>query len=146
MTPQASGDLVVHRLREAITRHDLDALVACFDDDYESEQPAHPARQFRGREQVRRNWGVFFREVPDMLAELVAATRDGDTEWAEFSWTGAHRNGDRFVMRGVTLFEVREGRIVRGRLYMEPVEEGGDDINRAMTRLSEGQQEPRAGQ
>jgi hypothetical protein len=32
-------------------------------------------------------------------------------------------------MRGVTPFEVRNGRIVSGRLYMEEVEEAGEDID-----------------
>jgi hypothetical protein len=31
---------------------DIDAFVDCFDEDYESEQPAHPDRAFRGRELV----------------------------------------------------------------------------------------------
>ena len=50
---------------------DLDAFLACFQDDYESEQPAHPDRAFRGREQVRRNWSAVFDGVPDFRAELL---------------------------------------------------------------------------
>ena len=41
-------------------------------------------------------------------------------------------------MRGVTLFEIKNGRIVTGRLYMEEVEEGGADIDKTVRRLAEG--------
>jgi ketosteroid isomerase-like protein len=44
----------IERLVLATNRHDLDALAACFAADYENETPAHPARSFRGRDQVRR--------------------------------------------------------------------------------------------
>jgi hypothetical protein len=40
-------------------------------------------------------------------------------------------------MAGVTLFGVRDGRIVWGRLYMEPVEEDGEDIDEAVQSITE---------
>jgi hypothetical protein len=41
-------------------------------------------------------------------------------------------------MAGVTLFGVREGRIVWGRLYMETVEEDGEDIDEAVRSMTGG--------
>jgi len=41
-------------------------------------------------------------------------------------------------MRGVTVFEISNGRIVAGRLYMEEVEEAGADIDETVSRLAEG--------
>jgi hypothetical protein len=38
----------------------------------------------------------------------------------------------------VTLFEIQNGRIVSGRLYMEEVEEAGGDIDETVRRLAEG--------
>lgn len=58
--PQA----MVERLVHATNDHDIDALVACFAEDYENETPVHPARSFRGRDQVRRNWEQIFAFVP----------------------------------------------------------------------------------
>jgi hypothetical protein len=55
-TEQDHGGSVSERLRQAMNAHDLEAHVACFREDYRSEQPAHPARTFTGREQVRENW------------------------------------------------------------------------------------------
>jgi hypothetical protein len=53
---QERGKAVSERLLEAINAHDLEGQLACFNEDYRSEQPAHPARAFSGREQVRKNW------------------------------------------------------------------------------------------
>jgi hypothetical protein len=39
----------------AMSADNLDAMVACFAEDYVNEWPAHPQRGFRGSEQVRRN-------------------------------------------------------------------------------------------
>ena len=38
----------------------------------------------------------------------------------------------------MTLFEIKNGRIVSGRLYMEEVEEAGADIDETVRRLAEG--------
>ena len=48
------------------------------DDDYDSQQPLHPARQFQGREQVRKNWSAMFREIPDFRADVLAVAVAGD--------------------------------------------------------------------
>jgi hypothetical protein len=65
------GAEVVERLNAAMNAHDLDSFVACFDDDYESEQPVHPDRTFRGAGQVRSNWSEIFEGVSDFRSELV---------------------------------------------------------------------------
>ncbi|MDQ1450096.1 MAG: hypothetical protein QOC79_3067, partial [Actinomycetota bacterium] len=74
---------LVDRLVRATNEHDLDAVVACFADDYENETPAHPARGFRGRDQVRRNWEQIFAFVPDVHAAVLGRAIDGDTAWTE---------------------------------------------------------------
>src|SRR6478609_1436712 len=65
------GEQLVGRLHAAMNAHDIEAFVACFAADYDSVQPAHPDRAFRGREQVRANWSAVFTGVPDFRAELV---------------------------------------------------------------------------
>jgi hypothetical protein len=40
-------------------------------------------------------------------------------------------------MRGATIITVRDGLIAAGRLYMEPTEFGGSDIDSAMHELTE---------
>ena len=63
---------VLAQLNAAMNRRDLAAFVGCFDPDYESEQPAHPDRCFRGRAQVQRNWAAMFARLPDFRAVLGA--------------------------------------------------------------------------
>ena len=120
---------VVERLVEAINAHDLEAMVACFADDYRNEWPAHPQRGFRGNDQVRRNWSQIFAGVPDLQARLPRMTVDGDTVWAEWDMAGTRRDGAPHLMRGVSIFGVRQGRLAWVRFYLEPVEETSGDVN-----------------
>ena len=136
---QAASPEAVERLYKAMNQHDLAAFLACFDREYRSEQPAHPSRGFGGREQVEKNWSALFEGIPDFHAELLATATEGDTVWSEWRWTGTRRaDGTPLKMRGVTLFEIKNGRIVSGRLYMEDVEEAGADIDETVRRLAEG--------
>jgi ketosteroid isomerase-like protein len=114
---------VIERLVLATNEHDLDALVGCFSDDYENETPAHPARGFRGRAQVRRNWEQIFALVPDIRAEVVRSASAADTIWTEWEMRGTRRDGKPHWMRGVIVFGVGEDAIRWARFYLEPVDE-----------------------
>jgi ketosteroid isomerase-like protein len=113
---------VLERLLTAMNDHDLDEMIALFHPDYRSRQPAHSAEAFVGRSQVRANWQAMFAGVPDFRAELVRSADDGDTTWCEWRWSGTRTDGRPFDVRGVTLFEVRDGAIAAGTLYMEETE------------------------
>jgi ketosteroid isomerase-like protein len=119
---------VTERLRVAMNNHDVEAFAACFADTYRSEQPAHPARAFVGRDQVRRNWTAVFAGVPDLTAEVLVAAAVGDVEMSEWAWSGRHTDGSRFEMRGAMVLGISDRLISWGRLYMEPVESDGADI------------------
>jgi hypothetical protein len=133
-----SPQVVIERLHKAQNQHDLDAFVACFAQDYQSEQPLHPDRAFRGREQVRRNWSSIFSEIPDFQSELLRSAVDDETVWAEWHWYGTRATGGRFDWRGVTLFGVRDDCIAWGRLYMEPLQQTGSGINSAVKSMTHG--------
>jgi ketosteroid isomerase-like protein len=113
---------VVDRLAAALNAHDVDAAAALMDENYRSEQPAHPGESFVGRAQMHANWQAMLAGIPDFHAELVRSVDDGDTTWCEWSWSGTRTDGQDFQVRGVTLFEINDGRITAGRLYMEDVE------------------------
>jgi ketosteroid isomerase-like protein len=130
--------LTLERLLRAMNEHDLEGVLANVDADYRSEQPAHPERAFGGREQVRENWGAIFRDVPDFRARLIGSAADGETAWGEWGWRGSRSDGCSLEMRGVTIFGVRGERMTWGRLSMEPVEMGGDDIRGAVKRMTAG--------
>src|SRR3989454_4241074 len=113
---------IVERVRRALNAHDIEGLLALVDPEYESEQPAHPDRTFSGREQVRKNWSTIFNRVPNLRADIIMTAVEGDTAWTEWWWHGVRGDGTKFDYKGVTLFRIWNGRVVSGRLYMEPVQ------------------------
>jgi len=124
---------MLERLHTAMNQHDLEAMLECFDPDYRSEQPLHPNRGFSGKEQVRKNWSRMLDSFPDFEAQLLGHVSSEGTVWSEWRWSATGLN-----MTGVTLLGVDEDRIVWGRLFMEPVEEGGEDIDESVHSITEG--------
>src|SRR3954454_24640918 len=121
----------------AFNSHDAQQMAALFAEDYRSSQPAHPGREFVGRAQVLENWTAVFDGVPDFSARLVADTRDGDTVWSEWDWSGTYTDGTPFAMRGVVILELRGDQIAEGRLYMEAVDQQQSSIDEAVKELYE---------
>lgn len=126
------ADAFVDRLLQATNAHDLPALVACFADDYVNETPVHPARGFRGPDQVRRNWEQIFANVPDVHAEVLRRATNGETVWTEWEMTGTRADGTPHRMGGVILFGVRDGRAAWARFYLEPVDPGAGTVDDAV--------------
>lgn len=133
-TPGTEPRAVLERLVAAVNAHDLDALVACFADDYVNETPAHPERGFRGRDQIRANWTEIFAGVADVRARVPRSAVDDDTLWTEWELSGTRVDGAPFRMCGVVVFGLRGAQIASARFYLEPVEEASGDVN-AHTRL-----------
>jgi ketosteroid isomerase-like protein len=127
---------LLDRLVRAVNDHDLEALVACFDEDYVNVNPAHPQRGFRGNEQVRRNWTQFFAEVPDIHARVLRSAVDGNSLWTEWEMSGTRSDGAAHEMRGVFIFGYADGRATWARMFLEPVEETSGDNDAAVRRLT----------
>jgi ketosteroid isomerase-like protein len=119
-------------MREAINRHDLEALVTSFASDLTSEQPAHPGRSFQGRDQVRTNWTMIFSMVPDLKATLLRSSVDDGVEWAEWAWDGTRADGGHFALRGVTIHGLENDEIRWVHFYMEPLEQAGGGVETAV--------------
>jgi ketosteroid isomerase-like protein len=126
---------MLERLKDAMNAHDAQQLASLCAENYQSAQPLHPSRGFGESAKVLENWSSVFDGVPDFSSELVASSVDGAVEWGEWHWQGHHVNGSPFAMRGVTIFVVRDGLIAEGRLYMEPMEADGGDIDAAVQEL-----------
>ena len=136
-SPSADGpSALVDRLLRAVNAHDLEALVACFADDYLNETPAHPQRGFRGNQQVRRNWTQILAGVPDLRASVPRVAVDGDAVWTEWDMSGTRRDGAPHAMRGVVIFQVVGDVIASARFYLEPVEETSGDADAAVGRVT----------
>lgn len=124
--------VMVERLQRATNAHDIDALVACFAEEYENVTPVHPARGFRGRDQVRRNWEQIFANVSDLRAEILGHAVDGDTAWTEWEMRGTRPDGSAHLMRGVIVFGVHDGVARSARFYLEPVDEATTTVDDAV--------------
>lgn len=122
----SDGRDVIERMVEAENSHDADRVAELVAEDYRSETPTHPERNFTGREQVRQNWKAVFESTPDLEAELLRSSVDGGTAWTEWHLTGTQTDGTELDMRGVGIFGVEDGLVQWGRIYMEPVQKGGD--------------------
>ncbi len=88
---------------------------------------------------MRANWEAMFAGIPDFHAELCRSVQDGDTAWSEWRWSGTRSDGQPFDVRGVTLFQIHNGQIVAGRLYLENLDSEAAGIGQAVKDLS-GQQ------
>ena len=121
---------IMDRLLSAMNAHDLDGFVGCFAADYDSQQPAHPGRAFRGSDQVRKNWEGVFAGVPDFTAELVlSATPDEDVEVGEWRWHGTYTDGAPFAMQGVTIVGVQRNQNRLGTFVHGARRAGGANID-----------------
>src|SRR3954464_12381711 len=129
---------IADQLAAALRSRDADRLAALFADDYDSRQPAHPDRAFRGRDQVRANWSEVFAGTPDFHADLIATAVKDDDVWSEWRWSGTHADGSRLDMAGVIIFGMRAESIEWARLYVEPVDQDGEGIEAAVRDMSGG--------
>jgi ketosteroid isomerase-like protein len=127
---------VVERLTAAQNEHDLEGMLACFHDDYRSEQPLFPSRTFQGVDQVRANWSALLEAIPDFHAEVLRSAADGETVFIEVRWTGTKANGAPLDERGVLIAGVRDDRIAWGRLYVDEVEPESAGIDETVRRMA----------
>jgi ketosteroid isomerase-like protein len=127
---------VIDRLTAAQNAHDLEGMLACFQEDYRSEQPLFPARTFTGIEQVRANWSAVLEAIPDFHADVLRSAADGDTGFAEVHWTGTKADGTPLDERGVIVLGMRDDRVAWGRLYVDEVDREGPEIDAVVRQMA----------
>jgi hypothetical protein len=125
----ADSSTVVARMHQAQNRHDIDAFAACFATNYQSAQSMHPDCAAHGRDQVRANWSIVFRDIPDFQADLLRVCVTGTTIWTEWRWHGTPASGGRFNWHGVTVFGIEDDHITWGHFYMEPDQTATSEID-----------------
>ncbi|MGH2922204.1 MAG: nuclear transport factor 2 family protein [Gaiellaceae bacterium] len=127
---------VAKRLIDATNAHDLEAMLACFQPDYRSEQPAHPARTFEGIDQVRKNWSTLMEAVPDIRWEVLRSAETADEAWLEARLTGTQEDGTTLDEIGVVILGVEQDKIAWGRLYVKEIEADGGDIDATVSEMA----------
>ncbi|MEO6629547.1 MAG: nuclear transport factor 2 family protein [Aquihabitans sp.] len=126
---------LIERLRQSVNAHDLEAVVACFTEDYRNETPAHPGRGFEGREQVRTNWQRIFAGVPNISARVLRTSVTPDAVWSEWEMAGIRLDGVPQLLRGVIIFGVSGGRLEWARFYLEPVDTDVGGVDTAVAKI-----------
>lgn len=127
---------LMDRLTAAQNAHDLEGMLACFHEDYRSEQPLFPARTFQGIDQVRANWSALLDAIPDFHSDVLRSAVDGDVVFAEVHWTGTKADGTPLEECGVIVMGIRDDHIAWGRLYVDEVEREGEDIDAVVRRMA----------
>lgn len=117
----AASDILT-RLEQAINERDIEGLVDCFQPDVVVEYPAHPSRDFRGRDQIWRNWAPILARLEDFKATVVRSAVDDHSAWAEWLWQGTQADGSPGDMAGVAIHILEDGKIAWVRFYLEPVD------------------------
>ncbi|MDQ2825891.1 MAG: nuclear transport factor 2 family protein, partial [Actinomycetota bacterium] len=109
---------VVTNFVNACNRHDAEGVSACLHPDFDSIQPMYPSRNFRGADQVRRNWQAIFDAEPGFRLTVLRTSAAGDTVWLELH--GAGRDAE---VAGVFVMGVQGDRIRWARIYSALVED-----------------------
>lgn len=108
---------VVTRFIDAANHHDADALYASVHPDFESFQPLHPARDFRGPGQLITNWKAIFEAEPGFRLTVLRASTTGNTVWVEVHGAGASAEA-----AGIFIVGVEDARIRWIRVYSDLIE------------------------
>ena len=121
--PQGAGDeKAIERLFAAWNSHDADKVVAAFTEDvvYEDVAAGHINR---GRTEVRKWAEGAFAGIENFKIETVSSSFQNGRGVAEWVWSGADKGllktGKKFSVRGVSVFEVRGGKISRYKEYYD---------------------------
>ncbi|MBX6383050.1 MAG: ester cyclase [Microbispora sp.] len=122
----------VDRLRQAINRHDLDALAKCFD---ERAVLVAPDGIADNREEIASYYGEWMEAFPNMVITPQSVTMYGDTVAAEFTISGTHKGpllipggevlaatGRPVLVRSCSFSTVEDGVILSHRLFYDQLE------------------------
>jgi ketosteroid isomerase-like protein len=113
---------ILERLEKAINDRDMEGLIDCFKPDVFVEYPAHPSRNFRGRDQIWRNWAPIMARLAEFKATVVRSAVVDGSAWAEWLWQGTQADGSPGDTAGVIIHILEDDKIAWVRFYLEPVD------------------------
>ena len=101
---------VLARVLEGFNAHDVDAILAEFDDDCVFEAPRGPdpwGRRFVGKADVRAGFEARFAGIPDVRYRGEGDFVSGERGVSEWTITGTTVGGERLEVRGCDLWTFR---------------------------------------
>ena len=75
-----------------------------------------------------------FAAIPDITAKVLRSAVNGDEVWSEWEHRGTRQDGSAHLMRGVIIFGLGNELLTWARFYLEPVQEGGGNVDAAVRR------------
>ncbi len=106
---------------DAWNAHDLDGLLALCTEDCVFETAAGPlacGARHEGKEALRAAFPAAWRTWPNARwEEATHVVADGDRAFSEWTFRSTDPKGGTIEVRGVDLFEIRDGRIARKDTY-----------------------------
>ena len=111
----------VHRLNDAVNRHDVDAVMAAMTEDcvFENTYPPPDGTRYEGQAAVRAFWEQFFSASSRATFQFEETQTCGDqcvVRW-QYHWIG---NDDKAGhIRGVDVFRVRDGAVAEKYSYVK---------------------------
>jgi ketosteroid isomerase-like protein len=130
-------EAVAQRWVRALSSHDLEAAVDCFDLAYSDEAPARRGESVEGQDAVRRNFATLLSDLPDLTAKISRTVSNGYEVWMEWGMRGTRRDGTVMEFVGVNIFHVLDGRFSSGQIYTEIVRDAGG-IEAQIDRMTKG--------
>ena len=113
------ADKFVEALRKLEEKRDVEALVEVHTEDCDVGNVAVP-RTFSGHDGLREFWTSYRDTFGDMKSEFRNVFAD-DAGHAALEWnTSGQANGNEVSYEGVSLLEIRNGKVSRFRAYFDP--------------------------
>ena len=110
----------IDNFNQAFNRHDADALAALLTEDtvFEDTSPQPDGRRIEGKAAVVEFWRAWFARNPDAHFDAEEVIVTGDR--AVVLWVYRKmRNGEPWHLRGVDIFQVRDGKVAAKLAYVK---------------------------
>jgi ketosteroid isomerase-like protein len=112
---------LVLEFNEAFNRHDVAGMMQLMSDDcvFENTDPAPDGTRYSGKEAVTQFWQDFFRESPQARIEIEEIFGLGNRCIMRWRYTWVDGTGTQGHVRGVDIFQVKNGLIYEKLSYVK---------------------------
>ena len=116
-----SGLRTVLAFNEAFNRHDVPAMMALMSEDcvFENTSPAPDGTLYTGKQAVTQFWQELFRSTPDAHIQIEEILSLGNRCLMRWKYTWTDRSGQPGHVRGVDIFQVKNGLISEKLSYVK---------------------------
>jgi predicted SnoaL-like aldol condensation-catalyzing enzyme len=116
-----SGARTVIEFNEAFNRHDVTGMMQLMTDNcvFENTEPAPDGTVYKGKEAVTKFWEEFFRESPHAHIKLEEVVGFGTRCVARWRYDWEDAAGNKGYVRGVDIYQVKEGLICEKLSYVK---------------------------